>query len=406
MGSPLGLVVVLAVCARSAAPSQLVSETERESTFCVDVGVHENVKDREGYGNQLHALILAAEVARACDLRLVIPHSGRLGHVCSRLGGCRGATVDRRDYGRPPTADFEIVYMPGYGARCHAKKTRACVLRNATCLAPLAAPIADPTGARALLDVSRPPLTAACSDGRPAPATFDVTLHARAITTAFEGRDEALFRLGRDAYRARAAANATDERDFSVPPAILDLPPFEELVAPLAALIRARRWRRTVFLAANLVDVKRFVAARLAAAGLVVCAVDASADELRHPARMGNDRQRDSDDATLCKACLDVTFSEWAFLARAERLVAQIGMHCLEPAPGAPPCADPRERILGRRSSFSLTAATVAGANTTILVGDDVPPLSPPGRRPESGLAHACSATPVLRAAGRAGVNF
>ena len=115
-GGRLGWVAVAVACAAVPAPAPAA----HDGPFCEDVGVHENHKDQEGYGNQLHALILAAELARACDLTLVVPRGGRLGHVCSRLG-CAGAV--RRDFGRPPRTDFEIVYMPGFGARCHAKQS-------------------------------------------------------------------------------------------------------------------------------------------------------------------------------------------------------------------------------------------------------------------------------------------
>jgi len=70
---------------------------------------------------------------------------------------------------------------------------------------------------------------------------------------------------------------------------------------------------------------------------------------------------------------------------------------------------DPRERILGRRSSFSLTAATYAGAPTVALAsGEDLDPatFSPPGFRPEKGLTHACSARPVLLAFDAAYLDF
>ena len=94
--------------------------------------------------------------------------------------------------------------------------------------------------------------------------------------------------------------------------------------------------------------------------------------------------------------CLDATFAEWSALA-SSKLVVQLGMHCT----GDGSCADPRDRILGRRSSFSLTAATYGGARTVALAtAADLDPatFSPPGARPEKGLAHACSARPVLEA--------
>ena len=45
------------------------------------------------------------------------------------------------------------------------------------------------------------------------------------------------------------------------------------------------------------------------------------------------------------------------YLARARHLVAQLGMHCLD---DAGTCLSPKDRILGRASSFSHVAATFA----------------------------------------------
>ena len=54
--------------------------------LCRDVRIHDDPKKREGYGNQIHALVFAAEFARSCGLRVAIPRTGRFGVICSRLG--------------------------------------------------------------------------------------------------------------------------------------------------------------------------------------------------------------------------------------------------------------------------------------------------------------------------------
>ena len=66
--------------------------------LCRDVRIHDDPKKREGYGNQIHALVFAAEFARSCGLRVAIPRTGRFGVICSRLG-CTAPHVDRRDFG-------------------------------------------------------------------------------------------------------------------------------------------------------------------------------------------------------------------------------------------------------------------------------------------------------------------
>ena len=53
--------------------------------LCRDVRIHDDPKKREGYGNQIHALVFAAEFARSCGLRVAIPRTGRFGVICSRL---------------------------------------------------------------------------------------------------------------------------------------------------------------------------------------------------------------------------------------------------------------------------------------------------------------------------------
>ena len=44
--------------------------------LCRDVRIHDDPKKREGYGNQIHALVFAAEFARSCGLR-----GGRPSHI-------------------------------------------------------------------------------------------------------------------------------------------------------------------------------------------------------------------------------------------------------------------------------------------------------------------------------------
>ena len=65
----------------------------------------------EGYGNQIHALTFAAEIALSCGLRLVVPKTGRFGVICSRLG-CDAPHVDRRDFKDQPEGDWEVECVP------------------------------------------------------------------------------------------------------------------------------------------------------------------------------------------------------------------------------------------------------------------------------------------------------
>ena len=101
--------------------------------LCRDVRIHDDPKKREGYGNQIHALVFAAEFARSCGLRVAIPRTGRFGVICSRLG-CKAPHVDRRDFGEKPEADFEATYVGGAGARCATKRTRDCRLADPRCI--------------------------------------------------------------------------------------------------------------------------------------------------------------------------------------------------------------------------------------------------------------------------------
>ena len=87
--------------------------------LCRDVRIHDDPKKREGYGNQIHALVFGQRSsARSCGLRVAIPRTGRFGVICSRLG-CHAPHVDRRDFGQAPEADFEATYVGGAGRQMH-----------------------------------------------------------------------------------------------------------------------------------------------------------------------------------------------------------------------------------------------------------------------------------------------
>ena len=399
MGRLGAVLVVAAARVVSAAPKPPYGHT---GDFCEDVRVHDDNKVNEGYGNHLHAVILAAELAEACNLTLVIPNTGRMGHICSRLG-CEAGFIERRNFGSNPKPDFEVVYQPGYGARCLAKKTRDCRFRvpgGERCLLRAQADATLKTRAiRKVLDVSRPRAAATCDDGSAA-SDFDVAIHFRAITSNFEGRDEAIFRMDN---KEMALHKANRDPPIVVDDKFVRMRPFEEVVAPVAAYIREAGYERKIFLAGNVPEAKRAIAARFREAGVVVCAVDAADGDLRHPSKNGNDVVDWRLDPTICDRCLDVTFSEWAYVARARELLVQLGMHCT----GNGTCLDPRERIYGRRSSYSLTAATYAGVPSTIITepeqGHGPGPLdpakfTPPGYTPPSGLSLACNIKPVLQA--------
>ncbi|KAH8071146.1 hypothetical protein JL721_4577 [Aureococcus anophagefferens] len=298
---------VMAAVARAAlvlaavAESEPVSRSEPErGPYCEDVRVHDFHGDNEGYGNQMHALIMAAEMAVPCNMTLLIPMKGRFGHICSRLG-CDAPFVRRRDFG------------------AQMKKHEA-------------------------------------------------------------GEDPSL-----------------DESPWA---AYTDLPPFEEVAKPVVDYLEREGLRKRIFLAGNVPAAKAAVAARFVDA-VVVCAVDADADVVRHPNKLANDNLDMRNDPSLCDDCLDVTFGEWSYLAKATKLVVQLGMHCV----GDGDCLDPRERIYGRRSSFSLSAATFAAVPSTIIV-DPAAPLdpadfTPPGYRPPKGvggLAMSCSLQPAMDA--------
>ena len=259
------------------------------------------------------------------------------------------------------------------------KRTRDCRLKDPSCLLKLEQNESIKSDAIAqILDTSSPRLGANCSNGEPPPSNFDVVVHNRMYTTRFEGRDEAQFR-GPD---ARPPPDLRLER----------LPPFWELVRPIARYIAGRGLRKTVFLASNVAASKREIANRFVDFGVVVCEVPSSVQLLKHPDKMERPQY-------FCDDCIDVTFSEWMsfrprgssfdesrrrrgrdvdspwrrvdaaaatrpyerdgrrYLARARHLVAQLGMHCLD---DAGTCLSPKDRILGRASSFSHVAATVA----------------------------------------------
>ena len=133
--------------------------------LCRDVRIHDDPKKREGYGNQIHALVFAAEFARSCGLRVAIPRTGRFGVICSRLG-CHAPHVDRRDFGQAPEADFEATYVGGAGARCATKRTRDCRLADPRCI-PRANEISriKSDALRNILDIYHPQRNASCSDG-------------------------------------------------------------------------------------------------------------------------------------------------------------------------------------------------------------------------------------------------
>ena len=165
------------------------------------------------------------------------------------------------------------------------------------------------------------------------------------------------------------------------------MPPFQELVAPIIRYITSNNLRRTVFLASNVAESKEQIAKRFEEQNVVVCQVASVDKDLRHPDYIENKIR------PLCDDCLDVAFSEWSYLARATKLIAQLGMHCLDKN-GT--CFSPRHRILGRASSFSHVAATYAHVPTTTITSmKDLDPASfyPPGFRTltrERPFPHAC----------------
>ena len=94
--------------------------------LCRDVRIHDDPKKREGYGNQIHALVFAAEFARSCGLRVAIPRTGRFGVICSRLG-CNAPHVDRRDFGESQrrTSRRRMSEAPALDARRDGRATVA-----------------------------------------------------------------------------------------------------------------------------------------------------------------------------------------------------------------------------------------------------------------------------------------
>jgi hypothetical protein len=350
--------------------------------LCRDVRIHDDPKKREGYGNQIHALVFAAEFARSCGLRVAIPRTGRFGVICSRLG-CNAPHVDRRDFGEKPEADFEATYVGGAGARCATKRTRDCRLADPRCI-PRANEVSQikSDALRNILDIHHPARNASCSDGSAPPSTYDVVVHNRMYTTRFERRDESMFRNKHD-----GPLNASAE--------VMRMPPFQELVGPIIRYITANNLRRTVFLASNVAESKAQIAQRFMEQNVVVCQVSSVDKDLRHPDYIENKIR------PLCDDCLDVAFSEWSYLARATHLIAQLGMHCLDKN-GT--CFSPRHRILGRASSFSHVAATYAHVPTTTITSmKDLDPADfyPPGFRTltrERPFPHACKLDSVRHA--------
>ena len=168
---------------------------------------------------------------------------------------------------------------------------------------------------------------------------------------------------------------------------VLNMPPFQELVAPIIRYITSNNLRRTVFLASNVAESKEQIAQRFIEQSIRVCQVSSVDKDLRHPDYIENKIR------PLCDDCLDVAFSEWSYLARATKLIAQLGMHCLDKN-GT--CFSPRHRILGRASSFSHVAATYAHVPTTTITSmKDLDPADfyPPGFRTltrERPFPHAC----------------
>ncbi len=168
---------------------------------------------------------------------------------------------------------------------------------------------------------------------------------------------------------------------------VMRMPPFQELVGPIIRYITANNLRRTVFLASNVAESKAQIAKRFEEQNVVVCQVASVDKDLRHPDYIENKIR------PLCDDCLDVAFSEWSYLARATKLIAQLGMHCLDKN-GT--CFSPRHRILGRASSFSHVAATYAHVPTTTITSmKDLDPADfyPPGFRTltrERPFPHAC----------------
>lgn len=289
-------------------------------------------------GNHFHALVLAAAVSRACGLTLAIEKDGRLGHICSRLG-CPDTDGKRSE------TDFLVEFIKGCGARCKLTRTTQCEFAHPGCMAKLndasfqSAAIRDVLNTRGgRLNPDWAGIQPVCSDGAPPPSDFDVTVHFRAITDAFEGKHDPL-----NSVRFDDATGASSSRR----------PPFDELVEPLAAYITEQKWRRTVYLAANLGAARDELLARFHARNITACALATPGELLKH-------------DPGHCDECLDVTFSEWRLLGSAKRLVAQMGMHCKSD------CLDPADRKLGWGSSFSYTAATYAGVPTVKLDGGQI----------------------------------
>lgn len=363
--------LVGALCTGGALEEAKIEDTR---ALCRDVRIHDDPKKREGYGNQLHALIFASEFARSCGLRVAIPRTGRFGVICSRLG-CKAPHVDRRDFGQQPEADFEAMYVGGAGARCAARRTRDCRLRDPRCVQRAIDTARIKSDAiRAVLDIEHPARTTSCSHGLEPPESYDVVVHNRMYTTQFERRDESMFRNKHDGPR-----NVSLE--------VLRMPPFKDLVLPIAKYITSHNLRRTVFLASNVAISKAEIAQRFVEQNISVCQVFSEDKELRHPDYIENKIR------PLCDDCLDVAFAEWSSLARATKLIAQLGMHCLD-RNGT--CLSPKDRILGRASSFSHVAATYAHVpTTTITSGDDLDSTTfyPPGFRTltrDRPFPHAC----------------
>mmetsp|Transcript_18537 Transcript_18537/g.27918 ORF Transcript_18537/g.27918 Transcript_18537/m.27918 type:complete len:406 (-) Transcript_18537:178-1395(-) len=330
---------------------------------CKSISVHEETKDDEGYGNQMHGMFLATTIAHVCNLTLMLPNEGRIGVVCSRLG-CHGAQLgtnaDMTRYG-----DIHVRYLPKLNVRCTITRFLPCDLPDPGCLAKLNAQghrERDDIRAFALQQVffnkgynSFQPLPVTCTDGLPPPDQYDVTVHFRAITDQFEHK--------KGTTRLVQFVNASTT--------VQSLPPFADLVTPLTDYMTEKQLSKRIFLAANLPLVRSHLVQRFQEEGYAVCGLLHVNDTyIRHVTTQkipihGNEVQQTV--TGPCQSCIDITFSEWDYLTRVQHFVAQMGMHCLEND-----CIDPSKRKYGWRSSFSYTAATYANVPVVFLTGAPV----------------------------------
>ena len=314
----------------------LLLESRAKDEYCSSISAREVVQDNEGFGNQMHGIILAASIANVCNLTLKLSKEDRTGRICKRLR-CNAEMVTNKE---TFDADYRVQYLPKIGVRCqihphHAHNKPPCRFRDPQCLTKLNVDgLRDPIRAasiRKVFDVQDVPFTPICSDG-PRPKSFDVAVHFRAINDQYERRSSV--------QHVHFNPNASETG-----------PPFNDIVRPLAEYIETYNLSKSIFLAANLPDMRDLLVQRFRDQNIRACYIDLKDSSLYRHAMFANN----------CGLCDDVTFSEWAHLAQAKTLLAQIGLHC------DGDCLDPTRRKFGWRSSFSYTAATYADVPTVFL---------------------------------------